>query len=100
VAKAVRGDVLGQPGPTRQPRHDPGGVVAVQPASGIRHQQRAVGAAAERRLNCADSLWRQRHQSALATLAHYREDPMGALDAKVAHIGRARFGDSQPVQGE
>jgi hypothetical protein len=34
------------------------------------------------------------------SIANHREDRMGALDTKVDDIGRARFGYSQPVQGE
>jgi hypothetical protein len=87
---------LASPGPPGQPCHDPGSVVAVQPASGIRHQQRAIGAAAERGIDGADCPRGQRHQCALAALASHRQDPMGALDTKVDDIGRARFGYSQP----
>jgi hypothetical protein len=83
--------VLGQPGSARESRHDPGSVVAVQPASGIGHQQRAVGPAAERRVDRADGPWGQRHQRVLVALADYQEDPMGAFDAKVSNIGCARF---------
>jgi hypothetical protein len=78
VPQAVRGDVLSQPGPSSQPRHDRCSVVAVQPASAVRDQQRAIGAAAERRTDCADGLRGQRHQRALAALANHREDPIGA----------------------
>jgi hypothetical protein len=66
----------------------------------IGHQQRAIGAATERRIDCADGPRGQRHQRALAALAHHREYPVGLLDTKVDDIGRARFGYSQPVQGE
>jgi hypothetical protein len=68
--------------------------VAVQPASGIGHQQRAIGAAAERRIDRADGPRGQRHQRALASLADHREHPMGALYPKVDDLSRASFGDS------
>lgn len=80
--------------------HDPGGAVAVQPAAGVGHQQWAVGAATERRIDDADGPRGQRHQHALAALAHHREYPVGPLDTKVDDIGRACLGYSQPVQVE
>jgi hypothetical protein len=80
VPWAVRSDVLGEPGPPGQPCNDPGGVAAVQPASSVRHQQRTMGAAAERRI----------------ALTGHHEHPMATLDIKIDDIGRARFAYSQP----
>jgi hypothetical protein len=100
MPQAVRSDALGEPGPPCEPGHNPGGVVAVQPAEPVGHQQRALGAATKRRIECADGPRGQRHQHALAALAHHREYPVGPLDTKVDDIGRACLGYSQPVQGE
>jgi hypothetical protein len=69
--------------------------VAVQPAHAVRDQQWAIGAAAERRIDCADGLRSQRHQRALAALASHREDPMGALDTKGVVASRSGLGRGQ-----
>jgi hypothetical protein len=100
VPRQERGQGVGGVAVKGMPRRDPGGVVAVQPAAAVREQQRAVGTAAQGRIDRPDGPWRQGHQRALATLADHGQDPMGALHPEVADVSCARFRDPQTVQGE
>lgn len=94
----MRSDALDNPRLSGDPTHNPPGGVTVDSFTGTFHEDRALEALTDRKIEDSGDARRQRHRHNLPALASHRQDPMTALQAQRLDIGAQGFRDAQPVQ--
>ena len=84
----------------RDAAHDPGGGVAVELATVVAVQDRALEAFPDDQVDGPGSSWGKWHRHGLAALAEHGECAVPAFERKILDPCSDRFGDTQPVQRE
>ncbi len=100
MAKAVRADPLGDPGPAGEALHGAIGGVAVHPPALGPEEDRPGRPLADVEVEGPGCARREGDGDVLSALAHDLEGPVPALEVEAVDVGAEGFGDPQPVEGQ